>query len=225
MFNELLENLKNTELSITTNTLIFMLSIIIGTAVLCVLIFIGLKKCIDYGKQINYNVISINILLFAIPMFAVTIKLYFKVDFIEWYMIVLSAIICWTIPIIRNVLHLKTKIGYIFLYTFFQLFFSFLGSILIFSVIVLSIFVIILLLVFGYEKASYQSYRNYKDFARDKAKYGGLVTDMNGESYQFVDNGNAAPNYVIDSNGNWHNVTYDEDGVHIMGHYHDDKLK
>lgn len=71
----------------------------------------------------------------------------------------------------------------------------------------------------------YDPYREAHDFAREKASYGGWVRDINGESYQFVKNGNASPNYVIDSKGEWHNVTYDEDGVHIMGHYHDDKLK
>lgn len=225
MFNELLEKLKNTEFTITTDTLLLMTSIIIGTAVLCVLMFFGLKKCINYGNKINYHIVSFNILLMAIPILLTAIKLYFKVDYIEWYMIVLATIICWTISIVRNVLHLKTKILYILLYTFYQMFFAFLGSVIVFSVVVFIIFVVILLFIFSYEKSSYDSYREAHDFAREKASYGGWVRDINGESYQFVKNGNASPNYVIDSKGEWHNVTYDEDGVHIMGHYHDDKLK
>lgn len=155
MIRDWLHYLNNTQFVLTTKNLILAIVVIIGTAIFCVLMFWGLKKCTAFGKKIGYHVMSGNVFLFAIPIFLVLLQGYFEKFFINNTIMLVITIICWSIPVILNFIFCWRKFHYALAYTFFQFFFAFLCGVLAFSLVVMIILIIILLFIIGSVHSEY----------------------------------------------------------------------
>lgn len=146
---EWLNYLANTKVQNSPEGVILLVCIALGLILFCVLMFIGLKKCINFGKCIGHSVISFNIILVALPVLSFYVMLMLRKAnvIIPFEILLVIATVSWGFVIIYDIIICKKYINYTLGYIFFHFFIGFLLAALLISVVYIAIFIIILIFV------------------------------------------------------------------------------
>lgn len=197
--NDLLEQFANTTIEDNADGMILVIGMILGFALLMILMIFGLRKCLVFGRQIEYSVISFNIALFAAPglLFAV-ITFANGLDKVPLYLWIIIVAICWGIAIARNIIVCGKQIGYALAYSFFQCVMGMLIAIVIFSAVAAIVIVIIFIFVAVFVHTdTYTDVYNIELIsetgnrirARKSDSYSGVLNGEHGEWFEYVRDG------------------------------------
>lgn len=123
--NKIKDILENFNLPGNFSSEFFRVLLLIIFLLFCIIIIKALIAGAKFAKKVGYSMITVNVVLAAIPFLMITAPAFFQFNPIPKLIVHISMMACWGIVLFSNIFGCRFHVGYILLYTLVQLFLGF----------------------------------------------------------------------------------------------------